>query len=608
MSVMKTTGSAAHHLASQGATFEGRSFLLGRTRRLKADKAEKHAESGRLVSVRTKNERFLVSSSQQMIEVDFFLAGGSSEGLSDPKLAGVLRELDFVPRRATSPASYPMETYRLVMREGVSPQVDHELLGIPKRLNRDGLVALGYFAGHSPTSEGLQHPQRAQSLKLLMEAEVLGSASGMMHSYLQPESPVDLKKGLMDAELLEQPEVVAERLETLDGLKQLQRKHFPRAGEGLDGLQRHAWKGELDLQATEQLFGQFSASTDGEKRLSRLLGMMEGTQLPTAVQVQQFQKAPADVQKAELNWLVSDPERSEERLALLDQVKPWMKNRYEWRNASVETMKRLEEKPELLGLAQRMNQVSAPLRWEDFEAAATLQQGEAERFEQVFGQVKADGVEGFGELWKDAGPDWEANRQKLLERGLDARRAAMAAAALGEEPTEHLLALAQKLDNDSHSYAANDYVLALKCAAELPEEQQQAFGRIFAGESMKTWSFLWPLTMDEPGAVQSCYVETLDELKARGIPLERMRELRASGVDGKTLLANVRETPDETALRAQRWVAYSTRKLAGSTSPRERAEWDRRMGQLQAGEIPWGEPPADRPGYYHSGVYPSGMP
>lgn len=38
------------------------------------------------------------------------------------------------------------------------------------------------------------------------------------------------------------------------------------------------------------------------------------------------------------------------------------------------------------------------------------------------------------------------------------------------------------------------------------------------------------------------------------------------------------------------------------------AEWDRCMGQLQAGEIPWGEPPADRPGYYHSGVYPSGMP
>lgn len=426
-----------------------------------------------------------------------------------------------------------------------------------------------------------------------------------MNSYLNRQCGLEVENATLTPELLDQPQVVSERLGALEGMSELQQLHFPKSEKMLGRLQSVAWAGNGNLESAGKLLEDFAERKNGEGRLNHLLDLLPAENLPTPSQVELFARTPAVVKPGEFAWLTEKPDEFDLRLELMKKAKDLLGT------VSLETYRGMDNEARLLAMTGELESLSG----EEFQQLVVLKEGDYERFRQTREQLEADHLEGFAELWKDAPPDWNATREKLLTQGLDGRRAALAAAALGKKPSEELLALAGKLTNDKDFYGPeNPYVSALKHAAGLPKDFQEDFGVIFNGVDLKDWRPIWGQT-EKRGKVRSPLVESLKILKARGVPLGELPRLTGSTDYGERLLSKLREDPDESAWRRRAWVQYTSRKVescraavVGASTPSTRdvaylQHWQTRLDELLSGVVPEVGPPTAL------GVpYPGGMP
>lgn len=144
---MNVTQAAAKHLASQGVAFQGKVPIFQWARSLSPEQAVKSAEKGRPVFALLDQQTISVRNGTELVELDFFQAGGEGKGLKDPLLAHCVRALRLeAPSGHKYPAAYPGEVYRTLSNPDAGAYLSHPLLGEGRtKLDRDGLLALGYI-------------------------------------------------------------------------------------------------------------------------------------------------------------------------------------------------------------------------------------------------------------------------------------------------------------------------------------------------------------------------------------------------------------------------------------------------------------------------------
>lgn len=641
---MNLTQTAAQNLASQGATFEGRSLIFKRAQELSPEKALKRMAKGRPVEAQLGEQKFSISSQADLLEVNFFAARGSDEGLKEPELAHCLRDLPF---EQLTP--YPMQAYRDLRQPDSTISVRHPQLDYcAQRVGRDGILALGFFEGVLENADKLVNPEKALSLKQLAEAGQLSSYDRPARVYLGREA-VFAGGALVHNEVLNDSKKVAEKLEQLAEIDRLSQQYLPEHPGLKERFEKIAWKGPFDGQRCETLFQRFSQQEQGAEKLGQLLAIMPAEGMPGQEQTHQFEQMlkalpeGTSVSPGEFSWLTSSEGPFEQRLEILKAARRLNQHDQDWqRYAGAQTLPPLEN-PERLAFVEKLHGL-APLNLDRFELACQLPPEQYAEFANVYEQAAGAEVEDLGALWKDASPSWADSYQKLTAGGLEARGAVLAASALGENPSAEMLQMAGELTNQASNYQGNDYVQALKFATALKADEQSDFAEIFSNQQLRGFEHSWKLT-ENHGHSDAGYRDVLKTMKASGLSHQRFAELRESGASAQTLLDNLRETPDEKALRAQRWVAYTTRQLTSSqaaasgyssgrleqrqqqaqelrdmdhwyvpsqdyyqTVQRQRDQnelsagygqslnetarnWDRRMASLQSGQIPWGEPP-----------------
>ena len=646
---MNLTQTAAQNLAKQGVTFEGRSLIFKRAQELSPEKALKRMAKGRPVEAHVGEQKIPITQAADIVDLNFFAAQGSDEGLKDPELAHCLRDLQF-----ESMSPYPMKAYRELSQPDTYISVRHPQLDYSAQsIGRDGVLALGFFQGLLQDPDKLAQPEKARSLKQLAEAGLLTlSSERPTRVYRERDGAIFVGGAFVRAEVLNDSKRVAETLEQLADINRLNEQYLP-GQQGLkERLEKAAWKGEYDSQRCESLYQQFSNQEQGAQKLGQLLGLMPEERLPSQDQANQFEQMlvalppGTPVGPSDFSWLTAPEGQFEQRLDVLKAAKQLNQHDKDWQRFSGEQMLTQLDNPQRLAFMEKLNGL-APLNREKFELACQLEPDQYGKFAYVYEEASRAGLGDLGAVWGDAGPSWSDTYQKLTADGLDAGRAVLAASALGDDPSVQMLKMASELDNADNHYSKNDYVGALKFASGLEADEQRDFAEIFSDQKLYGFEQSWKLT-ENYGHSDPGYREVLKTMKVCGLNHQRFSELKGSGASSATLLANLRETPDEKALRAQRWVAYTARQLSSSQaavsgysagrsaeyqkqaqelrdmdhwyvpsrdyyqtqqSHRDQnkwaaqhgqslsetaRDWDRRMANLQSGQIPWGEPPNSR--------------
>jgi hypothetical protein len=656
---------AAQHLARQGVTFEGRSLFLKRTQELDAQSALQRAQKGRPVDAVIEGQRFPIEAPADLIQLDFFKAKGEGEGLQDRDLARSLRDVHFDGLTVTRPQPdrLPMQAYRILSgQERGQVYAQHSDYCGP--LLRDSALALALFSENIGDVSNLAHPERAQSLLHLQEAGRIGLSRSPAEVYITRPDRVYVaapKNGFIHSlptDRLENPEQVKDTLSRLTQADQLRQQFLPQSDSLPAQLQEIAWAGNLDMDRCQQIFQHYAAMPEGDQELSRLLHLVQQDHLPTGQTVAHYDELRrslpnATLRSQEFQWLTSESDKFPQRLQLMVESAPLSAHDKDWHEFGPGPAPRLENNRERQDLVRQLSEAH-PLTYETFDLACSLPVEDYARFSDVYRLASPQGLtekahsQEFSALWRDAGPSFLDTHEKLIQQGADPGQAVMASAALGDDPSAQMLEMATQLRNPKKvGYSQNPYALALKFAAGLEPDQQTTFAQVFGGRELADWLSTWQ-QIQVNGKADASLLEVLKTLREKGQPDYQLEMMRLSGASPETLLKNLKEKPEERALRAQRWVAYTARQLSQSQASvsgyavaREHSyrkqkddlreldhwyvptheylttmdnqhrtntqnamyaqelsqtarDWDQRMAQLQSGQIPWGEPPQNQ--------------
>ncbi|MFN8613961.1 MAG: hypothetical protein U0931_40890 [Vulcanimicrobiota bacterium] len=641
---MNITQTAAQNLAGQGATFQGRSLIFKRLQELSPEKALKRIAKGRPVEAVIEDRKFPLKQDSDVLELNFFHAQGSDRGLQDPDLAHCLRDAPY--RHICTP---PMRAYYVLTQTDQSVMVREQGRLAPNLfLRKDGALALGFFSGVLKQPERLANPEKARSLLQLQQA--VGLSDTPTEAYMGSGECKLLNHTVISQELLNDSQKVNQILAQIDQITRIESEHSLENTPLGETFRTIAWQGGFDAATCEKLLERFAGQEQGMARLSHLLTLAGEKNLPNQEQVtgyeQMVQVLPegTPVTPEEFDWLTREPKLLDERLAVLNQAKALTQHDESWQRDGMdpEVLSQLQD-PQRMALMQALN-TAHPLNRQSFELAGKVSSEQSALFAQVYEEASRAGLEDLSGIWSDASEHWADTYQRLRNTGLDPQRAVLAASALGPNPRPQMLHMASELKNEERIYEKNDYVRALKYARGLKPQEIEDFTEVFGGTDLTEFQQIWPLTQVY-GMPDAGYRAVLKAMKQSGLDLHRFAELRESGASAKTLLDNLVESPEQKALRAQRWVAYTARQLghcqanvasldANVSSEQQKQaqelgqldhwyipsedyfrtlkdqklanrwndyrrqdlnqavqQWDQRLAGLQAGNIPWGEPP-----------------
>lgn len=578
--------------------------VLSWKRELNAEKAVERMERRQPVDIHLGESQFRLHGSEQLADLHVLASSGRYELLRDPKLGEVLVSGKLTGLESDQ-GTHPYALYNLL-----SGRWPGEVKHYSQPTDRQDVLAKAFVHHGLLQPADFPQPARAESLRTILENHYANAndaeralKQNVSIRFGSRISPRDLPEYVtrqsieLDAKQLNDPERVQRAVQALQAARACESESFglkPEEARVDSALARAVWKEDFELEQTLDTIRLCGGRADGRVHLYRLLERPldeRRTQVYfQAVDALKSGPVPDHVQV----WLMERPDRTDQRLELLKQARPFYPPGSEagpiFRTALA--LAEHQDTAAARSFADKVAKLEKP--GADFGRYLRTPVQHRERFLELFAESGTRLPLGKCFQQIDAlGPEWKLRYEPLRASGMSATWATWAGVHLPNHDKENLQ-LAQALVPNNPA-DLDGYREALEFAVSLSPNSKAAFARIYGSGRLEGWEIGRDCLFVDGKDPQPAAVEVASLLATRpGACSWSLQELVKRKAPMEVVKANLLASQPEQHARYNRWDKYFTMKLSqahNEDDSQQVARFQKNLKLLKAGKGPWGEPP-----------------